>query len=326
MSDVPKYGSEQRVSVSLIKQGRHRLVAFSISSDTLAKCCYATTREEDTKSGFQRVLDEKRARAIADYIDSGLGTIPSSIVLSAQPESKFNVVDRGKTASFIFDPHSFLIIDGQHRVFGFAMANTELRVPVVVYQNLTRTEEAKLFIDVNTKQKPVPKELLLAIKSLALSDTDQEALLGEVFDLYDQDEGSALIGLTSSTRANKSKISRVTFNAGFKTLLPYFKEQTNIEVYKVTNAYFHAVLSGLRQKKTERSIANKTVFRAFAALFPEAASKVQDRFGRHYKTDHFASVLEPVFMIKKATFQSPSVNYQTLLGEFQKAIKSHFLI
>ncbi len=326
MTDLPRYGAEQRVSVSLIKQGRHRLVTFSISSEILAKCCYATTREEDTTKGFQRVLDEKRARAIAEYIDSGLGTIPNSIVLSAQPEAKFDVVDRGKTASFIFDPHSFLIIDGQHRVFGFAMANTELRVPVVVYQNLTRAEEAKLFIDINTKQKPVSKELLLAIKSLALSETDQEALLGEIFDLYDQEENSALLGLTSPLKASTIRISRVTFNAGFKSLLPYFKEQASLEVYKVTNAYFHAVLSGLRSKKTEKAIANKTVFRAFAALFPDCASKVQDRFGRKYDVDNFLSVLEPVFEIKKATFLAPAINYHTLLTEFQKAIKSSFVI
>lgn len=326
MSELPEYGKEQRVSISQIRQGQHKLYTFSISGDMLARCCYATTREEDSIKGFQRVLDEKRAKEIAVYINEGVGTIPNSIVLSAQPEAKFKVVGGGKTASFIFDPHSFLIIDGQHRVYGFALANADMRVPVVVYEKLTREQEARLFIDINTKQKPVPKELLLAIKSLALSDTDEEALLGEIFDYFDQSDGSALLGLTSSIKASTVKITRVTFNAGFKAILPFFKEKSSSEIYKITNSYFHAVISGLRHKKIERVIANKNVFRAFSSLFPECASKVKDRHGRKYTSDNFLEVLEPVFVLKSTTFTSKGVTHTALLHDLQKAIKISFSI
>ena len=34
-------------------------------------------------------------------------------------------------------PEAFLILDGQHRVYGFSLAKTSLRVPVVIYNNLT---------------------------------------------------------------------------------------------------------------------------------------------------------------------------------------------
>lgn len=73
-----------RFTFSLVTQGRFRFYSLTLPSDLLARTCYVTTREEDPKIGFQRILDRKRAQEIADYVDSGLGTIPNSIVLSAQ--------------------------------------------------------------------------------------------------------------------------------------------------------------------------------------------------------------------------------------------------
>jgi DGQHR domain-containing protein len=74
-----------RYSVSLVRQGKHSFYTLTMPSDVLARTCVVSTRREDPIKGFQRTLDEKRAGEIAQYIDSGLGTIPNSIVLSAQP-------------------------------------------------------------------------------------------------------------------------------------------------------------------------------------------------------------------------------------------------
>lgn len=100
-------------------------------------------------------MDDKRAHQIAEYIDTGLGTIPSSIVLSAQPEAKLKIVGGGKTLEFQKTQKAFLILDGQHRVYGFSFAKTALRVPGVIYNGLSRRDESRLFIDINTKQRPV---------------------------------------------------------------------------------------------------------------------------------------------------------------------------
>jgi DGQHR domain-containing protein len=89
-----------RCSVSLVTQGRHRFYTLTVHSDVLARTCFVTTRYEDPKMGFQRLLDKERAQQIAEYIDNGLGTIPNSIILSAQPEAILKVVGRGKTLEF----------------------------------------------------------------------------------------------------------------------------------------------------------------------------------------------------------------------------------
>jgi DGQHR domain-containing protein len=318
---IPDVGDEVRYAISLVRQGDHRFYVLTIPSNVLAACSFATTKDEDAMAGFQRVLDPKRAQDIAEYIDAG-GTIPSSVVLSAQSESNFRSVDRSKTAAFRFDPHSFLIIDGQHRVFGFARAKTAIRVPVVVYDNLTKQEEAKLFIDINTKQKPVPKELLLAIKSLARDETDIEALLGQVFDLFHADSKSALLGWTSSTKKAVSKIDRVTFNVGVRPHLLFFSGKEASYIYNIMNSYFLAVVSGLGGKQVTAAIAKKTTFRAFCEIFPEVVQRVQDRYKSKYTADNFAEVISPVFTLASTNFSSPRTTISGLAGDMKKKLRA----
>ncbi|WP_439688102.1 DGQHR domain-containing protein [Cupriavidus necator] len=138
-----------RFSASLIQQGDKQFYSVTMPTDILAAHCFVTTRHEDVQNGFQRVLDKKRAEDIARYIDSGEGTIPGSIILSAQEDADLKVL-QGKTLEFSAVPRAFLVLDGQHRVYGFRMATTAFRVPVVIYSGLTPVEEARLFIDINT--------------------------------------------------------------------------------------------------------------------------------------------------------------------------------
>lgn len=316
---IPSPGTELRYATSLVRQGAHTFYTLTIPSNILAACSFATTKDEKPSDGFQRVLDPKRAREIADYIDAG-GTIPSSIVLSAQSDCDFRSVDRSKTVAFKFGPHSFLIIDGQHRVFGFAMAKTAVRVPVVIYDNLSKETEARLFIDINTKQKPVPKELLLAIKGLARSESDVETTLGSVFDIFHSDNASALLGWTSSTKKAASKIDRVTFNAGLRPHLPLFDGKDIKYIYSIWNNYFMAVMSGLRRKGVDQALTKRTTFRAFCDIFPDVVQRVQDRYKAKYTPDNFLSVLEPVFGLASTNFANPRATILDLSSDMKKRL------
>ena len=152
-------------SVSLVRQGDHKFYSLTLPSELLGDTCYVVNREEDPLDGFQRELDAKRATEIAAYIDRGLGTIPSSIILSAQEEADLKYDSKKKTISFLKIPKAFLIIDGQHRVYGFMKAKSAIRVPVIIYAELSKRDETRLFIDINSKQKGVPTELLLDIRA-----------------------------------------------------------------------------------------------------------------------------------------------------------------
>lgn len=318
-------GDENRLrySVSLVKQGKHQFYTLTMPSEVLAQTCTVTTRKEDPKLGFQRELDEKRAEEIAHYIDEGLGTIPSSIVLSAQSAADLKIVGRGKTLEFTNTPGAFLILDGQHRVFGFSKALTSLRVPVVVYNGLSRKEETRLFIDINTKQRPVPSQLLLDIKQLADVETEAEETLRDVFDIFHSDINSAMAGCLSPAEASRTKITRVTFNHAIKPLLPLFSSRSSEEVYEILNAYLHAVSAETTRKSNIEVLAKPVVFRAFMGIFRSVAQRVVDRYGQSYKSEEFHEIISPVFNnLPIAKLEKPGSSWTSLRDYLDKRLSA----
>jgi len=312
-----------RYSVSLVRQGKYSFYTLTMPSDVLARTCVVTTRKEDPKKGFQRTLDEKRAEEIAQYIDKGVGTIPNSIVLSAQPAAELKIIGRGKTLEFADVPGAFLIIDGQHRVFGFSKAKTHLRVPVVIYNGLSRTEESRLFIDINTKQRPVPPQLLLDIKKLAEIESHAEATLREIFDLFDTDITSSMHGLMSPFENAKNKITRVTFNSSVKPLLELFAGREPHEIFDILNNYLRAVGEAISSRTAERLLGKPVVFRGFVGLFPDVAQRVQDRYSADYSSGNFAQVLQPIFTnLPLNKIESPGTSWVSLRDYLAKRLRS----
>ncbi|MDJ0568837.1 MAG: DGQHR domain-containing protein [Pleurocapsa sp. MO_192.B19] len=293
---------KHRFTFNLITQGRYRFYSLTLDSDLLAKICFVTTREEDPQAGFQRVLDTKRAKEIADYIDSGLGTIPNSIILSAQPEANLQIIKNGKIIEFTEKPNSFLVLDGQHRIYGFSLAKSRLRVPVVICNNLSRQEESRLFIDINTKQRPVSNELLLDIKRIAEYETDSEHLIMEIFDLFNERTDSPLLGLMSPAKKSSTKLTRVTFKAALVPLFSIFQEKETEEIYKIIRDYIHAFIACLNQMSVEKTITKPTVFRAAMQLFKSVVKRVKDKYNSDYTVDNFLDVLSPAFIRAKPSW------------------------
>lgn len=311
----------------LITQGAHRFFTLTLPSDLLAETCVVDTREANPIDGFQRVLDEKRAQEIADYIDSGFGTIPCSIVLSAQPKAHLEYHSVNQTITFKRVPGAFLILDGQHRVYGFHLAKAKLRVPVVIYNNLKKSEEARLFIDINTKQRPVPNELLLDIKRLAETETEVESLSRDVFDLFSEEEDSPLRGLMSPSSRSRGKLSRVTFNTALKPIFSTFGESDAEFVYETLRNYITVWTSHLRKIDEELEVTSPTLFRATMLLFPSIAERVASRFGNKYTKPNFEAIMGPFFSrVRKNDLRHPGNSPVTLNEKFKQALESGFAI
>lgn len=322
-----KLKQQHSYSVSLVTQGRHKFYSLTMPSEVLARTCYASTRFDDPQEGFQRTLDVKRAQEIAEYIDSGLGTIPNSIVLSAQADAGLQYDSEKKTISFKNTKKAFLILDGQHRVYGFSLAQTSLRVPVVIYNNLSRRDETRLFIDINTKQRPVPNELLLDIKNLAEYEDDTEKIIRDVFDQFNEDQASPLLGMLSASTRQKNKISRVTFRDAMKPLLEVFSGYQGEEMYQILSAYLSAVLSGLSAKGIRESISSPTLFKAVFLLFADVAPKVKDKFGKAYTIENFNEVLESFYpRVKQSLIKRPGSSHRALHEQLQAALRSCFVV
>ncbi len=314
-------------TASLLIQTRHRFYTLSMPSDVLAETCMVEPRYSDPAEGFQRALDVRRAQDIATYIDSGLGTIPSSIVLSAQPEANLHYNRPNRTLSFDRNSRAFLILDGQHRVYGFRLAESRLRVPVVIYNGLTRTEEARLFMDINTKQRPVPNELILDIKRMAETESNSEALMRDVFDAFHNNPESPLFGLMSPFERKKGRISRVTFNSAVKPIYDSFAGATPEKVYDVLSAYLHSCATGLRENEVAEMITNPVLFKALMLLFPTVAERVHDRHPGDYTSSHFDEILGPMFQrVRKTALANPGKSSTSLLEVFRKGLQTGFSI
>jgi DGQHR domain-containing protein len=327
MANKKENAGTETYSVSLVTQGKHKFYTLSMPSDILAENCTVDTRLDNPLEGFQRKLDIRRAEEIARYIDSDLGTIPCSIVLSAQADAELTYTRARRSITFKKTPRSFLILDGQHRVYGFAKAKSVLRVPVVIYNNLSRAEECRLFIDINTKQRPVPNELLLDIKRLAETETTEESLLTDVFDLFAKEPESPLVGMMSASTRARGKLSRVTFNAALGSVMPVFETSSASDVYRVLSAYVQVWQEHLQKLSGPQWLANPILFRAALLLFQDVAQRVFDRHGKEFSVQNFREVLEPFFAkTKKNSLKSPGPSYVALGDTFKKALRQQFTI
>jgi DGQHR domain-containing protein len=311
----------------VVAQGRHRFYSLVLPSAVLAESCMVEPRAENPIDGFQRLLDERRAKSIARYIDAGFGTVPGAVVLSAQSRAHLAYDKENGALTFRKDPRAFLIIDGQHRVFGFKLAKTSVSVPVVIYNRLTRAQECRLFMDINTKQRPVPNELLLDIRRLSEVESETEALLHNVFDLFHTREDSALSGFLSPAERKKGMISRVTFNAALRSIKSAFVGAPAEEVYVVLNAYLRACRHGLGLHAIDDNIANPALFKALMLLFTNVAERVADRHGGKYTVGNFEEVLVPFFRrLKKSDLPRAGMTHIVLHEHYSKALSAGFLL
>lgn len=317
-----------RYTASNVIQNKTKFYSLTMPTDVLSKCCFVSSRDEDPVLGFQRTLDEKRALEIANYIDNEQGTVPSAIILSAQDAAEVEIIGKGRTMEFMPDPKAFLILDGQHRVYGFSKAKSTLRVPVIIYVGLSRKEESRLFIDINSKQKGVPSELLLDIKRMAEYENSTEESLRDIFDLFHTDPNSALIGKLSPASKSKNKISRVTFNSSVTPVAQFFGGRDIDELYLILNCYLKAFNYGFfKENNIEEQLCNSTVFRALFAIFPEVASKVKDRFGPDYSVDNYDIVMADMFAkISVQKIKKPGNSYKTVATHLSNSMKSNFTL
>lgn len=310
-------------TASLITQGEHKFYSLTIPISILANTCFVIEREKDPNEGFQRLLDEKRAIEIANYIDNQNGVIPTSIILSAQPDSDFKYESSKRTVSFLPIKSAFLIIDGQHRVFGFKKAKTTLRVPVVIFAGLNKTAEARLFIDINTKQKPVPNELLLDIKNLARYESEKEEYMRILYDNFSTNNDSFFKGLLSPTKKDKNKITRVTFNNAVKLTLPQIINNQPETVYEILNSFYFSFAKVIPPNIDAKvALTNPTLFTAVTLLFPKTSLRVKDKFNGKYSIDNFFEVLKPLLgTIKHTTYLNPGSSYKRLTELFASTLE-----
>ncbi|MHB1127096.1 MAG: DGQHR domain-containing protein [Bacillota bacterium] len=300
----------------LVTQGEYKFYIVAMPSELLRDTCFTITREEDPIEGFQRRLDEQRADEIAKYIDEDKGSIPTAIILSAQENAELKYVSRNKTISFNLEKKSFLIIDGQHRIWGFIKAKNSIRVPVVIYEGLNRVEEAQLFVDINSTQKEVPKELLLDVKRLLQKETDYERRCSEIFEKFFTQKESILKGHLVRAERVSGKISRKVFNNSIAGLMDnVLRELSTVGSFNVINNYLRSIQRILSEIDSDLSSSIvKPVF--FQGMMGVSAYVIDKTYLKHNKLtiEAFSDVLQILKTnISKTYLKKPGNSYKKLI-------------
>jgi DGQHR domain-containing protein len=159
-----------KLPAARVRQGDLTLFTTSLKvSDLLADGFYSVDTldpEDETDSGYQRLLNKARAKKLADYIVAGQDSkdafLPTSVFLATDQSIDFNSadntvqIDTGKVTPFS-------VVDGQHRIEGLRMAAEkdkrvlDFEIPVNIAIKLTPIEQMCHFLIVNTTQKSVDK-------------------------------------------------------------------------------------------------------------------------------------------------------------------------
>lgn len=215
------------------KMGGHEYYEFSIEPEKLLKIGYVLHRNEANKNmmpTYQRIIKRKRLKEVQSFINDG-GYFPNSIIISIDSggrklqfdESPTKLDDSIAKIGVLHLPkryHSAYIIDGQHRLYGYSdseYANTN-SIPIVAFVDLDRSEQLKLFMDINENQKSVSKTLRITLNSDMLWDSPnqnerRDAIRSKIAQMCGEEQSSPLLGRVVIGEDEKNNIKCITIQA-----------------------------------------------------------------------------------------------------------------
>lgn len=197
----PRAGNapDDRFTFIEIKQTKRSFILTAIPVRLLVTVSYAAVRRKDDEEGaVQRVLNQGRIAGIKSFALQG-GDFPASIVLNWV---KTKLVRTGSLVTIPETPDSAQLLDGQHRVAGLKEAIHEKPnlgdqlVPVAIYEGLSTSDCADIFLSINTEQRPVPRSLVFDLYGIASKElVDHAAVRARDITVSLNEDGQAYAGL-----------------------------------------------------------------------------------------------------------------------------------
>lgn len=152
--------------------GGKTFYSFVTTPRHLLKIGFVNHRTLDDPEGhptYQRLIQRSRLKAIGEFIRSG-GYFPNNLLINFVVSPRFDITQKDAHAGvhygelYLPDRYkSAWIIDGQHRLYGYANlpdSYLDEKLVVVAFEKMKKAEEANLFVTINHEQRSVPKNLL----------------------------------------------------------------------------------------------------------------------------------------------------------------------
>lgn len=165
--------------------GEAKYYSFIIEPGKLFPFAYVHRRESapnEIADSYQRMVKKSRLKKINEFILNG-GRFPNNIIISFAEDRKPRFDRKAKVGDITygiltFPPYyaSAWVIDGQHRLYGYANNERKMKdtVPVLAFESLPPKEQANLFVDINEKQVAVTPNLLWDLYPVIYADSVEE--------------------------------------------------------------------------------------------------------------------------------------------------------
>jgi len=179
-----------RIPAIRSRMGSYNCFTFSISPEYLLKISYVSHRSKGRASDvdtYQRMLKKSRLTKIKEYISED-GIFPTNIVIQFRKNrltferihQDTSDLENGVSGWLNIRPayKSAWIIDGQHRLFAYSGHEkaAKSKLSVLAFEGLAPSEQARLFIDINAKQKSVKQSLLQELYAELHWDADDDSV------------------------------------------------------------------------------------------------------------------------------------------------------
>lgn len=255
------------------KFGSVATYTFTIPVKYLIPMYYVAVRGVDHEEGaVQRVLSKRRISSVKNYILDGNQFFNSFILNWTDSQHSPGIDDEKIKLPLI--PGSTQVIDGQHRLAGYEAAIEEdesvgdHRILVTLCIGLKTNEAARIFLNINTEQKPVPKSLIFDLFGEVENDEDHAINRGaDIARQLNEDPESPLFKLIKFPGAPRGMgaIELSTFVSALKPALKkdgvfikYKLKTFDYQVAALTN--FFDALKSYYDKKEIWSVKSKNPF------------------------------------------------------------------
>lgn len=152
--------------------------SFVTTPRTLLKISYVNhlaLNHPDGRPAYQRMVTKNRLKSIAKFIDDG-GYFPTNLLVNFTQKCRFDPISNKGSAAvgkygWLYLPNRFKsawVIDGQHRLYGYSFSDSahwDDDIFVLAFEKMDTSTEADLFITINSKQKSVPRSILVALQA-----------------------------------------------------------------------------------------------------------------------------------------------------------------
>lgn len=161
---------------SIMQQKKY--YTFNMLPQHLLKIAFVHRRKkssipfQELSNSYQRMLNARRVKEITSFLDNG-GFFPGNIIINFQhhlkvetiggkPRFKKNIVGKTRPVIITLPPYygSAWVIDGQHRLYGYADSDHRNIDTIPVTAFVKEENQAEIFFNINSNQKPIDKNLL----------------------------------------------------------------------------------------------------------------------------------------------------------------------